>query len=247
MGSEHSLAGTVLPGDLLAPAVVSPVRSWARRGYQRALARAARLDGDDLRRAAVVFAPHPDDETLGCGGTILRKRAAGAAVTVVFMTDGSGSHRRFLAGDAMKAIRSSEALAAAAVLGVADRDVVFFNFPNRGLWDHRASAISRVLEVLRQRQPEQVFLAYRHDAHPDHEATFVCVAEAARSWGGRPALYEYPIWFWRHWPWTPGSRGLRAAGWLARSALAGARLLHEFTCAVDISDVLERKQIALAQ
>ncbi|MGQ0571076.1 MAG: hypothetical protein ACT4P5_16365, partial [Armatimonadota bacterium] len=42
-------------------------------------------------------------------------------------------------------------------------------------------------------------------------------------------------------------RGLRAAGWLARSALAGARLLHEFTCAVDISDVLERKQIALAQ
>jgi len=39
-------------------------------------------------RSALVLAPHPDDETLGCGATILRKRAAGTPVHVLIVTDG---------------------------------------------------------------------------------------------------------------------------------------------------------------
>ena len=43
-------------------------------------------------RAAMVFAPHPDDETLGCGGTVVKLRRAGVDVHIVFMTDGRHSH-----------------------------------------------------------------------------------------------------------------------------------------------------------
>jgi LmbE family N-acetylglucosaminyl deacetylase len=44
----------------------------------------------------VVFSPHPDDETLGCGSTIIKKKRLGADVTIVFMTDGSKSHPHFI-------------------------------------------------------------------------------------------------------------------------------------------------------
>src|SRR4051812_37624433 len=44
------------------------------------------------RGVTIVFAPHQDDEALGCGAVIARKRNDGGAVHVVFLTDGSASH-----------------------------------------------------------------------------------------------------------------------------------------------------------
>ena len=54
------------------------------RGLYRGLMRAVMSEwrGEDLGRPAVVFAPHPDDEALGCGGTFIRKRRAGAPVRI---------------------------------------------------------------------------------------------------------------------------------------------------------------------
>ncbi len=46
----------------------------------------------ELARSALVFSPHPDDECLGCGGTIIRKKQAGSTVKIVHLTDGSRSH-----------------------------------------------------------------------------------------------------------------------------------------------------------
>jgi len=50
------------------------------------------LDEKDLGCTATVFSPHPDDETLGCGGTIIKKKRAGAEVKIFYMTDGRKSH-----------------------------------------------------------------------------------------------------------------------------------------------------------
>jgi hypothetical protein len=70
------------------------VVGWARRGIRSALKWSARDFTDSAAgRAALVIAPHPDDETLGCGATILRKVSAGSSVTVLIVTDGRHSHR----------------------------------------------------------------------------------------------------------------------------------------------------------
>src|SRR5262245_24685447 len=42
----------------------------------------------------LVLAPHPDDESLGCGGLIAACQAQGHPVHVLVLTDGAGSHRR---------------------------------------------------------------------------------------------------------------------------------------------------------
>ena len=52
-------------------------------------ARALRRPAGALARDAVFVCPHPDDETLGCGGTIVQKRRAGARCTIVYLTDGA--------------------------------------------------------------------------------------------------------------------------------------------------------------
>src|SRR5271165_6675226 len=67
-----------------------------------------------------VFAPHPDDESLGCGGLIARLKDEGSLVHVVVMSDGSGSHpnsRRY-PGPKLAALRQTEARAAVARLGL---------------------------------------------------------------------------------------------------------------------------------
>lgn len=92
----------------------------------------------------VVFAAHPDDETLGAGGLIHRAVSAGAHVTVVIFTNGDGYlegvdvgfHTLFSTPQKFiqyGALRQQEALAAAAQLGVAPSQVVFLGYPDRGL------------------------------------------------------------------------------------------------------------------
>ena len=80
----------------------------------------------------MVLAPHPDDESLGCGGMIAAACEAGTPPVVVFITDGAASHpgsRRFDA-TARRDIREQEARRAAAVLGLAEDRLVFLRLPD---------------------------------------------------------------------------------------------------------------------
>ena len=81
------------------------VRKQLRDRYHKRIEQLEHLSKSDLAASAIVFSPHQDDETLGCGGTIARKKEAGAEVKVVFMTDGSLSHHRFIAQDELIELR----------------------------------------------------------------------------------------------------------------------------------------------
>ena len=49
-----------------------------------------------MAKTTVIFAPHPDDEILACGGTIAKKVKEGQEVYIVIMTDGRNSHLNVL-------------------------------------------------------------------------------------------------------------------------------------------------------
>ncbi|MCD6197842.1 MAG: PIG-L family deacetylase [Deltaproteobacteria bacterium] len=107
----------------------------------------------------LVFAPHPDDETFGMGGTIALAGQAGIAVHVVVLTDGQQ------AGDLEK--RRQEAKDVSQVLGLAGID--FWGLPDREL--HRITDMeSRVLKILKSVKPRVVFLPSLQEFHPDHRA-----------------------------------------------------------------------------
>ncbi len=148
----------------------------------------------------VVFAPHPDDETLACGGRIAQAVASGTAVTIVVMTDGAlGGGPDGIPHD-VAALRKSEVAAAAQALGVRSEDVVLLDYPDAHLGEHTASATRRVAQLLEQTRPVQVYLPYRRDAHPDHIATWTVVTDALAHGNGDVTTFEYPVWMLHHWP-----------------------------------------------
>jgi LmbE family N-acetylglucosaminyl deacetylase len=227
------------------------VRLKASARLRRALHAYLRGESPHRMSSAVVFAPHQDDETLGCGGTIILKREVGTPVTLVFMTDGSRSHSQFMKEDELRQIRHNEALEAAKTLGLKASDVHFLNYVNDELSRFREPAVGEVLAILQRHRPSEVFVPYRNDGPADHEATYRIVLEAIDQAGLPLRLFEYPIWFWNHWPWVsqkllPNRNTSSAIVRILRAGF-GLRAFEVFRSGVFIADILERKREALGQ
>ncbi len=198
-----------------------------------------------LGRSAIVFAPHQDDETLGCGGTIIRKKQAGADLKIVFMTDGSASHS-LMDSRELKAIRREEALAAANKLGVEPCDVIFLEVQDGKLSYNIMPTIQKVSNIIINFLPQEIFIPYGQDGPPDHDTTNHIVIAALKKCEFSAMVYEYPIWFWNHWPWTQGTnKAKNILSFLQNNLIPELNLLKEFKTSVYIGDVLERKRVAL--
>ncbi len=155
------------------------------------------------QKSAIVFSPHQDDETLGCGGAIALKREQGVGVKVVFLTDGKGHPTNSpLQGEALTKVRKQEALTALQILGIAPTDVSFLDLPDGKLLNlsggERQYAIEQLTYLLQSFQPEEIYVPHRQDRHQDHEATYELVQEAIALSGIQSTLLQYPIWiFWQ--------------------------------------------------
>ena len=227
------------------------LRAAARAATERAAAGLSRpLPDGELSAPALVFSPHQDDETLGCGGLIALKRAGGAPVTVVFVTDGRTSHARFLDQEELVRRRRVEAIAACSVLGVPENEVLFLGFRDGELSGQVAAAAETIAELLRA-HPGHVLLApYAGDTTADHKATLAAVLAAVSRLepGQERTLLEYPVWFWHHWPWVcpPTGRRLHLPAVALAGMAAASRRLRDLRWTVDVSSALEVKRRALA-
>ncbi len=150
-------------------------------------------------RPLLVVAPHPDDESLGCGGLIAETIRFGGQVHVVIVTDGAGSHPRSRTHprDRLRSVRRSETLEAAAVLGMSAEQVSFLDLPDghapRFGRDARAVG-QRVASLARELATETIFTSWNYDTHPDHVAAYGYARMAAERMEG--ALFSYPVWAW---------------------------------------------------
>lgn len=139
-------------------------------------------------RRALVFAPHPDDECIGCGGLIVRLAQAGVPVRVVLVTDGSGAGGL---PPGAAASRQQEFRAALRRLGVVDHREL--GFPDGGL-EPAPALFDAVAAEVRDFAPDWLVGPSSADAHRDHR----CVAEAVRraAWRcpGVECVLEYEIW-----------------------------------------------------
>jgi LmbE family N-acetylglucosaminyl deacetylase len=140
----------------------------------------------------LVLAPHPDDETIGCGGAILLHRRRGDEVKVVFVTDGAaGDPRRFYRGRDYVAVRRREARRAARVLGVGSLE----------FWKHPDGALAgspglpgQLKDLLSRERPDIVYLPFAGDAHPDHQALAKAYKKAVGRSRSRALECRYEIW-----------------------------------------------------
>ena len=128
------------------------------------LAAAERLPVADLDTLTggtglVIVAPHPDDESLGCGGVMAAASARGQAVAVVIVSDGCGSHTHsaLYPPDRLRALREAETLEAVAALGVPAEGVTFLRLPDAGVPRSANRNVSGEPAVSSSRSPAGMF------------------------------------------------------------------------------------------
>ncbi len=127
-------------------------------------------------RSALVLAPHHDDEVLGCGGLVAELTDAGAAVRVLFLSDGGGDGGGDAAGEARQeyaAARRAEARAAAKVLGIAGVDEL--GLPDGRLEQHLEAIAAGIRRALLSLRPELLLVTSPLESSADHRAAFAAV------------------------------------------------------------------------
>jgi LmbE family N-acetylglucosaminyl deacetylase/glycosyltransferase involved in cell wall biosynthesis len=139
----------------------------------------------------VVFAPHADDEVLGCGGTLARLSRAGGHIFVVIVSDGCrGDPAGYSNGDVVE-VRRAEARRAAHLLG-AD-EPIFLDFPDGELVADE-SLESEFMARIRDLRPDWVFVPSPDDAHRDHVAVAKAALRAVERSAPSSRVFAYETW-----------------------------------------------------
>lgn len=179
----------------------TPEATWQAWGALDGLALRSAGELFPERRRVVVVAPHPDDELLGCGGTLAVLARLGREIVVVGVTDGEASHPRStrFSPRASAASRCAERRSGLDALGL-DGASRRLGLPDGGV-GAAEDRLTRTLQALLV--PDDIVLAtWRFDGHPDREAAGRAAVAAATASGC--VTHEMPIWMW-HWA-APGNR-----------------------------------------
>jgi LmbE family N-acetylglucosaminyl deacetylase len=156
----------------------------------------------------LVVAPHPDDETIGCGLLIQQVLAAGGAVRIVLLTDGDNNpwpqrfvERRLRIDDSARQRwgmrRRVEVMRAIEQLGVSADALHPLGWPDMGitqrLRDDALDSIATIRAQLQAFQPDVVCCSALDDRHPDHGAAHVLCRLALAEMSPAPMLLAYPV------------------------------------------------------
>ncbi len=147
----------------------------------------------------LVVAPHPDDESLGCGGAIALLGKFGLEVSILVLSDGTLSHPNSVKfpKEKLRELRENEITQAAEILGVRSGKITFLRYQDRSVPEQNSENFVPFVEKLKafltQENPQTIFVPWRRDPHPDHRAAFQIV-DAAKTENHR--IIEYPIWLY---------------------------------------------------
>jgi len=135
----------------------------------------------------LVFAPHPDDDIIGCGGSMAGHVQAGHEVAVVYMTSGEAGSTSY-AKEELARLREGEARKALSLLGI--NRLQFLRIAD-GCIEFTKDTILRLMEIIRTYKPTVIYLPHSQEAVSDHALTCRLVCEAARRAAG-PWFQECP-------------------------------------------------------
>jgi LmbE family N-acetylglucosaminyl deacetylase len=189
-----------------------PRRAWPLVLAARSLAGDGPLVGEPELRSLAVLAAHPDDESLGCAGTIALLRRRDVPVTVAFATDGEATRGAETSAAETGRRRRAEAVAACARLDV--RDVSFWGLPDGGLPESLPALATRIGALVEGR--DGLMLPWFLDGHPDHEALSLALADVALP-------DDLEVWGYETWSPLPANRVVDVtAAWSEKEAAVAA-------------------------
>lgn len=147
-------------------------------------------------QSTLVVAAHPDDEVLGCGGTIHRLTQSGTSVNILFLSDGVTSRSDDKSDDRTEMDeRRQNAIEASKVLGA--NSPVFLDFPDNQLDAVPLLSVVKPIEAeIRKYDPDTVITHFGNDLNVDHRVASEAVVVACRPQNSSPVktvlFFEIP-------------------------------------------------------
>ncbi|MFX1349605.1 MAG: PIG-L deacetylase family protein [Promethearchaeota archaeon] len=139
----------------------------------------------------VIFAPHPDDESYGAGGSIIKWLEEGHNVHIIWLTDGRAGYRKSrednnlidceesrITEDELARIRLAEADAAGEFLGVKKENRHFLKFYDQELQNHIDEAVEQITDIVKD--ADIFVIPSNNNKHPDHQATHDIAVKVAK-------------------------------------------------------------------
>jgi len=144
----------------------------------------------------LVIAAHPDDEVLGCGGTIARRASEGHAVSILILGEGITSRVETREKADPKEMKKLHGAAQAAGTSLGARDITLAHLPDNRFDTIALLDIAKIIEQHIDRvKPEVVFTQHGGDLNIDHVRTFQAALVATRPQAQCPVkrLYSYEV------------------------------------------------------
>lgn len=133
-----------------------------------------------MLKRVLVFAAHPDDDVFGCGGSLAKHVMQENHVSACYMTSGDAGSLDHTKKE-LPRIREDEARKAAQVIGFQEQ--IFLRNPD-GYLKYEEENLKKLVELVRKKRPNIVYVHAESDAHQDHRTTFQLVNEAIGRAGG---------------------------------------------------------------
>jgi len=149
-----------------------------------------------MNKNIMVFAPHPDDETFWCGGTIVKKISEGFNVFIVIITDGGKLLERNQRNSNLNSleiidIRKKELCNATKLMGVSRENLIFLNYEDGMLYSYITKLNNSIEILLKKYRPVEVFFPYINDGHLDHQVTNSVVSNCLIKLNLHSKKYQY--------------------------------------------------------
>jgi LmbE family N-acetylglucosaminyl deacetylase len=194
----------------------------------------------------LVVAPHPDDEVIACGGTVIKRILEGRSVKLIFTTDGSRSHAAVLqiysdpTPEELVRVRRVEAINAARLLGIPKESVYFLDAEDTKLHLSLAEVRRGLLRILSKYQSaSEIYVPHDvRELNSDHRLTGQLVIECVEQLQMRGQVFKYVVW---------DENTEREFGFANRGDLREPADQCEEMLTVDIHDHLEQKIAAFNQ
>ena len=160
------------------------------------------------REKVLIIAAHPDDEVLGCGGTIARHTDSGDKVHILIVAEGATSRQpqrnRIQANEELSALEEA-AKTAGSILGA--EGVELLDLPDNRLDSiDRLDLIKQIEDRINQHQPQVIYVHHAGDVNVDHRRLHEAVITACRPTPGQPVrrILSYEVASSSEWQ-PPGS------------------------------------------
>jgi len=125
----------------------------------------------------LFFAPHPDDEILGCGGSIIKATNKGYDVNMCYLTCGEQGSPKYSPAK-LKLLRKKEAMSVCKFLKIKNNNIYFLHIPDNNISCHDFESYKKIMELIRKIKPELVYIPQVDENYHDHRQASLLIQRA---------------------------------------------------------------------